>query len=260
MTVSARRISYGGPPVVFSIRMRTGRSAQTAEVGLTQSGWPQAGVFGSPFRFASQRISGAGKITGSFSPGGGGLPGGVPICTRGFVDSGGGVVVSLPANSLTTLSYKVGLAAPAWPGLRPTIGAYVSAPAVNPGKPYQSLETQPLTVVGNTGVEISLFTSIGKTRRPVNNAFVPARGTALITGRTEPHLAGRRLRIAAETYVGEQRLDRTEIGWAKTASDGSFRIRWRPARAGSYLILASLAHPGAGYLPDRGCNLSLTAR
>jgi hypothetical protein len=263
IAITGHRLRYRGVAVVLAIRMRTGASARSAGVGLTQSGWPDRRVLGSPLAFTRPRVAGAGRITSGFGPGGGGLPH-VPICSRGtFVDGPGGVDVSLPANSVTTLRYRVRLAAPPWPGLRATVGAYAYVPAVGQGIPARTLGTRRLTTVGPTGVRISLFAAHGTIhRRGISDPIVPRGRQVLIAGTTQPRISHERVRIAAEAYIGRhaERLRDIEIGARMTASDGRFAIRWRPSQPGTYMVTARLSHSGDGDLADRGCDLSLIAR
>jgi hypothetical protein len=261
--ISGHRLRYRGEAVVLSIRMRTGASARSAGVGLTQSAWPDRRVLGSPLAFTGPRVAGAGKITSGFGSGAGGLPH-IPICLRGtFVDGAGGVRVSLPANSVTTLRYRVRLAAPPWPGLRATAGAYAYVPAVGQGIPARTLGTRRLTTVGPTGVRIALFAAHGTIHRDgIPDPIVPRSGQVLIVGTTQPHISHKRVQIAAEAYIGQhaERLRHIEIGARTTASDGRFRIWWHPPQPGTYMVTAELSHPGDGDFADRGCDLSLMAR
>jgi hypothetical protein len=162
---------------------------------------------------------------------------------------------------LSSFSYEVRFAAPPWPGLRPTVGAYAYVPAVGPDEAARSLGTQRLAAVGRTGVRISLAARGTILRHGDVDPMVRHGGTVLIIGTTDPRVAHALLRVGAERYVGnDERLRRTEIGAAKTGNDGSFRIPWRPSQSGTYMITADLAHPGDRHFADRACELSLVAR
>ena len=256
LRLSSHRLGYGSEVVLY-IRMQTGARGQTAGVGLSASGWPERNVLGSAITFRGQRISGAGRITGGFGVSGGGYAAG-PLCVRGTLQTGGGgPQVSLPPHSVTVLSYRVRLAAPPWPGLRPTVGAWAYVPAMGNGARAYRLGSLRLRTVGQTGVKISLTAKRGITRvNRYGGAVVHHGAKVQIAGRTDPPIAGANLAILAET--GESpHVTRTTIGSVMTSSDGSFHIWWRPPHRGGYMVLARLSHPGPSYLPDRACDLSL---
>jgi hypothetical protein len=260
--ISGHRLRYRGAAVVLAIRIRTGGSPGSAGVGLTQSGWPDHRVLGSSLAVTGPRIVGAGRITSGFGSSGGGLPH-VPICSRGtFVEGARGVDVSLPANSLTTLRYRVRLAAPPWPGLTATVGGYAYVPAVGQGIPARTLGARRVTTVGPTGVRISLGAHGTIRRHGISDPIVPRGRQVLIAGTTQPRISHERVRIAAEAYIGRhaERLRDIEIGARTTASDGRFQIWWHPSPPGTYMVTAQLSHAGDGDFADRGCDLSLTAR
>ncbi len=231
-------------------------------MGLTPSGWPDHRVLGSPLAVTGPRIAGAGRITSGFGSSGGGLPH-VPICSRGtFVEGARGVDVSLPANSVTTLRYRVRLSAPPWPGLTATVGAYAYVPAVGQGIAARRLGIRRLITVGRTGIRISLGAHGTVRRHGISDPIVPRGRQVLIAGTTQPRVGHARVRIAAEAYIGRHadRLRDIEIGARTTASDGGFAIRWRPSQPGTYMVTAQLSHPGDGDFADRGCDLSVIAR
>lgn len=256
VSVSAHRLRYGRPAVVLSVTMRTGGSAETVALGLTESGWPDRQVYGAPLAAGPPRVRGAGRITGGFAAAGASAPG---LCFRGASPDDSGITLSLPADTLTTVNYRVRLAAPPWPGIRPTIGAYVSVPAVNPGGAWRDIGRVALTPVGRTGVRISLRGS-----RAVGASVVVGRGRPLlITGTTRPAIAHASVRIVAARYASQTpawRPRRVVVGTVSTTSAGTFAVVWRPPARGVYLITASLLRSGATYLADSGCDLTLTAR
>jgi hypothetical protein len=84
----------------------------------------------------------------------------------------------------------------------------------------------------------------------------------LITGITDPLLADTEIRLTAESYLGRQfdTIRTTQIGTIRTDSAGRFRAPWTPGKRGTYVIRADLPHPPPPYRPDRGCDLTFTAR
>lgn len=259
--LSTHRLRYRGAPAILSIRMQTGAQSQTAGIGLNASNWPDRNVIGSPIDFGGASISGAGMITGGFGNGGGDLGAG-PHCLRGPLEpGGGGQVVSLPANSVTVISYPVRLTAPPWPGIRPTVGVWAYVPASGRGARAYQLGSRRLRTVGRTGERISLSVKRGEVREDRAGQPVVRRGAhVLIAGTTDPSVAGARVWLTAKTGTHDgEHVKRVAIGSAKTSSDGSFQIWWRPHRRG-YMIFARLPHAGAGLLADRGCDLSLDVR
>ena len=253
MTLSPDRLRYRGRPALVSIRLRTGAGGERAGVGLTASGWPDVNVLGSPIAIGRPWISGAGRITGGFASGGGGFPGGVPLCVRGTLPgAGGGEDVLLPPETVTVLNYRVRLAAPPWPGFKPTVDAFVHVPAIDPGASAHRSGSLRLRTIGRTGVRISLSLTRGATHAGSDPYPVVRRGVnVLIAGRTNPPLRGVRLEVTANSYHrSHARLHETRItiGPAATSSDGTFAISWHPTRHGIYMITAQLRHPGRRYL------------
>jgi hypothetical protein len=262
ISLSRNRLSYRGAPAILSIRMRTSARGQTAGIGLNASGWPDRNVIGSPVDFGAASISGAGKITGGFATSGGGFGAG-PHCVRGPLEpGGGGQVVSLPPNSVTVLSYPVHFAAPPWPQVRPRVGVWAYVPANGAGARAYQLGSRRLRAAGRTGVRISLSVKRGAVRvNRYGQAVIPQGANVLIAGSTDPAVPGARVWIAAKTGARHpQHVKRIAIGSARTSSDGSFQIWWRPPHRQGYLLVARLPHPAAAHLPDRGCDLSLDVR
>ena len=203
------------------------------------------------------------RITGGFASGGGGFPGGVPLCVRGTLPgAGGGEDVLLPPETVTVLNYRVRLAAPPWPGFKPTVDAFVHVPAIDPGASAHRSGSLRLRTIGRTGVRISLSLTRGATHAGSDPYPVVRRGVnVLIAGRTNPPLRGVRLEVTANSYHrSHARLHETRItiGSAATSSDGTFAISWHPTRHGIYMITAQLRHPGRRYLADSGCDLTLS--
>jgi hypothetical protein len=157
--LSSHRIVFRGPSVVFAVRMQTGGSSETAGIGLTEAGWPNRAVSGSPIAISHEALSWPGRITSGFASSAASVNPFVLLCSRGAdrID-GGGVDVSLPADSTSTLTYTVRLAAPTWPGMEPAIGAYAYIPPVDPtgSGVTRELGTERLIPAGTTGIRVVL--------------------------------------------------------------------------------------------------------
>jgi hypothetical protein len=264
LRVTDERLSMRGAPALLGIVLRAGATSQTIGVGLIQSGWPDPRVSGSPLAISDPHVTGAGQITGGFASAGGGLAVGAPVCVRGGPSfDGGGVDVSLPANSRTTLVYAIRLAALPWPGLRPTITAYAYVPAINPGYPARALGTVRFIPTGRTGVRISLATDPPRARDQFGDTVLPRGATVRITGRTEPQIRNTPVRVTAERYA-EPRANadarRTTVGTTRTRHDGTFAISFTAHQPGRYLIIASLRNGNRTHLADSGCDLTLDVR
>jgi hypothetical protein len=143
LQMSGRHPAYRGQSVVVSVMMQTGGSARTVGIGLTDTGWPDAGVSGSP------------------------------------------------------------LAAPTWPGMKPTIGAYASVPAIDPtgGAATRQLHPQALTPVGTPGIWVILAAPAAQPQRP-RTYRVSSGHAVLIAGTTAPALAGTEIQLAKEVLQG----------------------------------------------------------
>ncbi len=259
--LSGQHLAYGGRSEVFSVRMSTRGSGETAGVGLTQSGWPDPGVGGSPLVVSHETLSGAGRVTGHFASGGAAS---TLLCSRGAAPpDGGGVDVSLPPNSTTSLSYTVRLAAPPWPGMRPTIGAYAYLPATDTtgGGTARQLGVKQLIPAGVTGDHVTLSDSHARGRpRPGHVPSVAARRAVLISGRTDPSLANVRVLLSAQPYLPAGLGPLTGLGNLRTNSRGRFALQWHPNRPRTYMITAELPHPSAPMLPERSCDLTISTR
>jgi hypothetical protein len=266
MRLSSFWLRFRGRPVVLSIRMRTAGSSATAAVGLTTSSWPDPGVLGVPLHVGSPRLSGPGTITGGFASGGAGQLAGVPVCFRGAVSPAGyGVDVSLPANTITTLTYTVRYAVAPWPRLRPTIGAFVNVPAVNNhGTRASSLGPMRLKTAGRSGVRISLSAPHAPELVPNAAERRVSRGRIVtIVGRTAPRLAHALVKVTAEYYAHPNLntgLRQELIGTARSDRAGIFRVDWRPRSDGAYVIAAKPVSTHPASPQDVGCDLTLTVR
>jgi hypothetical protein len=68
------------------------------------------------------------------------------------------------------------------------------------------------------------------------------------------------VRLAATTLAGPHLAIRPEtIGTTRSDARGRFGLSWRP-RKRTYVITATVPDSAAPYRPDKGCDLTLTAR
>lgn len=262
VSLSAGSLRYGGgPPLTLTIQVRAGGSPETAGIGVDQSIWPDPAVIGSPLKLTGPTISGAGALTGHFVSSGAAFGG--PICERGtFIDGDGGVDLALPASSVTTLTYRVVLAAPSWPGVVPTLAPFAYVPAVGQDIPVRPLGQVRVPTAGPTGVRITL-TAAGATppSEPGAAFVVRAERPVTILGTTTPPIRRALVRVTAGRFDRDATIPvRTPIGTAVTDQRGGFRLRWSSPYPSTYQITASIPHPGRDLFPDRGCDLTLTAR
>ena len=259
LSASKRPLSYRGEPQTLRIRVRTGFGQQAVAVAVTEGSWPDPGVIGSPLKVTGPAISGAGRIARNFVSSGVGFPAG-PQCDRGTVIDGvEGVVLTLPSHSVTTLTYRITLAAPPWPGLAPTVAAVAYLPDSNDA-PLRSLGPVRLFTGGPTGVRIAL-TAPGASlpAHPDAPLTVHDRQRVVIHGTTMPPLLHGVVHIGIERYRRDANHSADlPIGTAITDARGQFSLNWRDPTPGTYRITASIPHPGHGLLPDHGCDLALT--
>jgi hypothetical protein len=266
LSVSRHALSYRGRPAVLSIRMQTGASAETVAIEPMVSVWADPNVIGSPLKLSGERVSGAGRITThSVSSCCTTTPG---TCARGAPPpEGSGVDLSLPAESTTTLTYRVALAAPPWRHSPMSVSVSAGIPAVandpNAIREHE-LGTRRFTIHGPTGVHITLSLPRGLAEEHAGELFVAHGRGVTILGRTTPRLRGQRFHVAYQHF--RQHPDAPpitshgSIGTAVTDNNGLFRIAWRPARAGLYVIDATYRQPTRGLLADRTCDLALTVQ
>ena len=260
LALSKGRLSFGGRPLTLTIRIQTALAAQTAGVGLTTSGWPDPALSGSPLKVSEPTVAGAGKLVSHFVSSGIGL--GV-VCSRGtFTDGAGGVDLALPANSITTLTYIVTLAAPPWPGLTPTVGAFAYVPATGSGIPARQLGQVKVPLDGPTGVRITLTARGAARPTEPGGAFVlDHAGKVVIRGTTAPVVRHALVRIAVRDYLRAGLTPSpAPLGAARTDGRGRFALTWRAPTAGTYQVSAAIPHPGHGLLADRTCDLPLSVR
>jgi hypothetical protein len=241
--------------------MRTGGSAETVALGLEPSNWQDRDMLGSPLRTFDRRITGAGRITGGYASSCCDLAAGASVCRRGGApDTGNGIDLSLPADSVTTVSYRVALAAPPWPApIFLGIAARIPATAAKPDQTTTyHLGPQQFTIRGRTGVHIQLAIPAG-TRRVHNEPYpvLAADRTAEITGATHPRVRGAQLRIG---YASTTSTRRGTIGSVTTDARGAFRLAWTPRAKGTYTITSAYPHPAPGLLADHNCDLAITVR
>jgi hypothetical protein len=258
LSTTPGKLRYHGTAATFTIRVTNGASAQTTGVGLIPSDWPDANVNGSPLAVSQPTVTGPGEITSHFISSGVGFAG--PPCIRGTFDNGpGGVDLSLPANSTTTLSYRVTLAAPPWRSITPTLSAFAYVPATGNNAQTLQLGHTQFATTGPTGEQITLTAPGAKPPAEPGVPFILRNGPATIHGTTVPAAKNATVRISAEAYGGNQPAGKnTLIGTTRTNAHGRFTFHWRSVTANAYRITAAIPHPGDGLLPDRGCDLTLS--
>jgi hypothetical protein len=260
-SVSSRTLTYHGNGSTVAIHLRTGKSAESVRLGLQLSTWQDRDMLGSPLRVADRRITGAGRLTGTYSSRCCDIAAGVSVCRRGGPPlTGDGIILTLPAESRTTVSYRVRLAAPPWPSpvyLEAVAGfpyTYQGRPEIN----HYYFGPPAFAIRGPTGVQIHLDAGRGAQREPKQlYPVVVARHTVQITGTTNPKLRDTTIEIAYRAVTGHRH---GLIATAITDRHGAFRIAWTPATPGTYTITSSYQHPRAGLLADRNCDLALTVR
>ena len=177
--------------IEYRLTLTTGDVAERLRIELLAPGWPGESAQGSPVRLAGQpTLEGAGTIedfteTFASSPG--------YTCIRGYGRTRPRVVLSLPANSTSTLvaRYATGRAAP-WPRTDYRVSFVVQGIADGPRRVVAAPPRPALA--GKTGVRFAL-------------RVVPAEPTpgdrVRVVGRTFPALAGEtvRVRTARTAYI-----------------------------------------------------------
>jgi hypothetical protein len=260
-SVSSKTLRYHGPGSTVAIHLRTGKSAESVRLELELSSWQDRDMLGSPLRISDQRIMGAGRLAGTYASTCCDIAAGASVCRRGGPPvTGDGIILALPPESNTTVSYRVRLAAPPWAS-----PIYLEAVA---GFPY-TYQGQPeineyhfgppdFTIRGPVGVHIQL--AIPATARREHDALYPviaARRTVRIFGTTNPKISGAHLEIGYRSVTGPRH---GLIGIATTDRRGAFHVAWRPPATGTYTITSDYRHPRAGLLADHNCDLALTVR
>ena len=266
-SLSSPAISLSGPPVTARLSLRTGSVAATVAVGVEPSRWPDADVAGSPLRLTDQTLTGAGRLTGGYAAGGGSRAAGSSQCRRGGPDyQGGGIDLALPANSTTTLSWKVTLAAPPWAFAPTRLGWIIAVPATakDPAREITYRQVTPVRfhVMPPYGVRIHLRAGTGARPAPRGSSLFPYPQVKLghpvrIEGSTRPEIARARVRLQA---IDTRTHRRRTIGSTVTGTHGAFAVTWRPPHPGVRTITATLAPHQAGVLADHNCDLALSVR
>ncbi len=261
-SVSTHTLRYGGAGATASIVMRAGASAQTVSLRVEPSSWQDRHMFGSPLRVFAQHVTGPGRITGTFASSCCDFAAGASICQRGGPpDTGDGIILTLPADSTTTVSYRVRLAAPPWPApvyLGMVVGVPASAPNPSQITRYHLGPAQ-FAIRGRTGVHIQLDGAVGGARRKGNAPYpvVSLGHTVKIAGTTKPKLVGARMQIGYQATTSNRR---GVIGTVTTDPRGGFSVAWKPPAKGTYTITSSYRRPAAGLLADHNCDLALSVR
>ena len=114
-SLSTDDLAFAGDPLTATLTLTTAAAAETAAIGLEPSAWPDEPVAGSPLRIGNPQVTGAGSQTGTYASSGFTSLRGSSVCYRGGpVYSGGGIDLTLPANTTTTVSWQAAFAAPPW--------------------------------------------------------------------------------------------------------------------------------------------------
>ncbi len=254
-------LSFGGGSVTATLTLTTGATTQTAAVGVEPSQWPDSQVQGSPLRISDQVIAGAGHQTGGYSSGDPSPEVGASSCFRGAPSyEGDGIVLTLPADSSTTVSWQISFAAAPWPAEKTSLSWAVAVPATaRDSQLVTERRVGPVALrqVGVTGVHIRLRAR-GGVQPPGQGSLYPRvrSGSAVqITGTTQPVIPHTRVDVAEVSTTGHRTRG---IAAVTTRADGSFVTTWRPQQTGTYTITSAVAHPPDGLLPDKSCDLALT--
>ncbi|MDQ6851727.1 MAG: hypothetical protein M3070_17665 [Actinomycetota bacterium] len=259
-SVSTPTLRYGGAGATASIVMRTRAAAQTVSLRIEPGNWQDRHMFGSPLRVSAQHVTGPGRITGTFASSCCDFAAGASICQRGGPpNTGDGIILTLPADSTTMVSYRVHLAAPPWPApvyLGMVVG--VPASAQNSAQITQyHLGPAQFAIRGRTGVQIQFAGAIAGARRTRSAPYpvVSVGHTVKIAGTTSPKLIGARLQIGYRATTSNRR---GVIGTVTTDRRGGFSIAWEPPAKGTYTITSSYRRPTTSLLADHNCDLGLS--
>lgn len=261
-SVTPGLLRFGGASVTATLTLTTGARSRTAAIGVEPSLWSEARVGGSPLRITHQVITGTGHQTGGYAAGGGITLPGASSCIRGAPSyDGGGIDLFLPARSTTTVSWQTSFAAPPWPSQNIGLGWVVGVPAsARASGLIAQRQVGPLALqrVGATGVHLRLHARRGTQppARPDGYPRVRIGGAVQIIGTTLPAVGGARVQVAEISTISHHRR---AIATVTTHSNGRFATTWRPRRPGNFTITSAIDHPPDGLLPDRSCDLALTA-
>jgi hypothetical protein len=259
-SVPTSRLAYRGAWVTATVRLLGGSVGRTAFVSVEPPAWPDPAVSGSPLQIGAPRVMGAGHETGRFATGGAGSVAGASVCTLGGPSGdGGGIVLSLPARTTTTVAWPIRLIAAPWPHQRIGLKWAVRIGAAGSSSQAQRVLTVgPFRATGERGIAIRLRARSRGRRLPVHG--LPAYGTVRqgrpvqISGVVQPPLAGRRILISDLNTRSRQAA---RIGSVTTDRAGRFALDWRPLRTGTYTIRAALTDPPTGYAPGKTCDLAV---
>ena len=170
--------------------------------------------------------------------------------------------VSLPAHSTSVLVSRYALLRAPWPGADLSVRYAFDSFSPIPSEPITftspAVLHSPKPVLGGvSGVRITLST------RPAAKVGFPGSivlgQSVLIVGRTFPRLPGQVIVLRASRYPASVKA-RT-IGHVRIRPDGSFQMRWRPQRRGSYGIYAVYRSRSPQLSNDSTpCNLPIRVR
>jgi hypothetical protein len=234
----SRTVLHSAGKHSFTLRLRivNSGSAQRLAINVAGARWPGGQTAGGTLRFGRASMHGAGSVTV--------LPFSVPpivpgTCIRGPIFDVDGLLVSVPAQTTTTLRLPLTAVVPPWPGTH-----YTPAVTVFYADGQRArLPVPHVTMRGPTGVHITVSVRH-------RGASIRAGAPATIVGTTVPAVRGADVSVTFK-HVGALMSSRTAVG--RTDGRGRFRVRWKPALAGGYQVSARIRHPGRGLLPDSAC-------
>jgi hypothetical protein len=216
-------------------------------------------------RVFGQQITGAGHQSGDYASGDPGGFTGASECVRGAPEyEGDGIDLMLPANSRTSVSWQIALAATPWVSQVPAVRWLVGVPASADSSSQitdRQIGPQTFHVRGRTGVAIRLHAGAGA-HAPAGHTGLPYRTInagqrAMILGTTRPRLNHAPIQLTYAATVGHHH---GMIGTAITGPYGTFAINWQPRTRGIDTITAAVRDPPARLLPDRSCDLALDVK
>ncbi|MEA2273966.1 MAG: hypothetical protein QOI98_2674 [Solirubrobacteraceae bacterium] len=258
-TVTPRTLSWpGARRGTVSIQIETFDGARSIAIESAGPAWPDRDVVGSPLAYGSPRLEGPGELV-SFAHGGGVFSS--TACFRGQLVGSGGVTLTLPADTRTTLRIPVRLAAPPWRGTD-------YAPRFMAVFPYDGSQARPdvlrfrapaFRVIGARGLRIRLASDLPRGRDRL--VRVAAHERVRLIGTTDPVVRHARL------WIGYRRPSNTggrarsaTIARVRTDGRGRFSLTWSPPRRGDYQLAANYASTQGSLVSDRTCALAVRAR
>jgi hypothetical protein len=259
VTVSHNALRYHKAHGTLTIELTTGAAAEDdVMLGIQTPTWPDPRVGGSTLYISHEAVSGRGKIIGH-----GVSSEGYPTDYNGTCDRGGNAgsspELSLPAHSTTTLTYRVRLSRPPWPGESLKVALSLSVihrvGDTTIAQSYEAPSTH-FTAGAPSGVEMRLSSPNARGR---HYEGVRAGSSVTITGTTRPRLTHARIAIGYRRLDGSRR-QRGLIGIVRTNKRGEFHADWKSVPSGIWGITARNLDTRPGVLRDVACNLTVGAR